>query len=65
MSLLLHDGRIMSHCVLSEAQLKEMMENEAGSVASVAPMIGLGAGVAFCCPAEGRVAFDRLVFDGF
>jgi len=42
MSLLLHDGRIMSHCVLSEAQLKEMMENEAGSVASVAPMVGLG-----------------------
>ena len=23
------------------------------------------AGVAFCCPVEGRVAFDRLVFDGF
>jgi hypothetical protein len=39
MSLLLHDGRIMSHCVSSEAQLKEMMENEAGSVA---PMVGLG-----------------------
>ena len=34
MSLLLHDGRFLSGCVLSEAQLKEMMENEAGSVAT-------------------------------
>ena len=54
---LLHDGRSLSHCVPSEAQLKEMMENEAGSVATTP---NAWAGVAFFCPAAGRSAFFHV-----
>lgn len=50
---LLHNGCILVHFVSSEAQLKEMMENEAGSVATTP---NAWAGVVFCWPAAGRSA---------